>query len=141
MTSTSRTASSTPKAAPARCTTAVAGLRTRAVSAAGSAMGWTVSKLKRRLSAADISETPRSRMFAVAITVKPGAAAAVAYGVPVSSGTAIRRSERIETSASCTSGRQRVISSTRATRPARMAARTGESTSASSLGPFASSWA
>jgi len=50
-----------------------------------------------------------------------------------------RRSDRIETSASCTSGRQRVISSTRATRPVRIAVSTGESTSASAVGPCASS--
>jgi hypothetical protein len=31
----------------------------------------TVSKLKRRLSAADISFTPRSRVLAVAMTLKP----------------------------------------------------------------------
>ena len=72
------------------------------------------------------------------MTQKPGAAW-TAYSP--SSGTARRRSESTETSASWTSGRQRVISSTRATRPVRMAASTGESTSASSLGPLASSCA
>ena len=38
------------------------------------AIGCTVSELKRRLSAALISLTPRSRVFAVAITLKPSRA-------------------------------------------------------------------
>jgi hypothetical protein len=100
-------------------------------------MGSTVSKLNRRFRAADISETPRSRRLAVAITVNPGEAATWASSVPASSGTLTRRSDRIDTRASCTSGRQRVISSTRATRPERMAVSTGESTSAAGLGPWA----
>lgn len=107
-------------------------------SASASAIGATVSKLKRRLRAADISETPRSRRLAVAMTVKPGAAETTASSVAVSSGTLTRRSDRIDTSASCTSGRQRVISSTRTTRPVRMAESTGESTRAPELGPCAS---
>ena len=80
-------------------------------------MGATVSKLKRRLSAADISETPRSRRLAVAMTVKPGCGVRPSRRRPGQVRDADRRSERIDTSASCTSGRQRVISSTRATAP------------------------
>ncbi|MGR7000015.1 hypothetical protein ACU686_21085 [Yinghuangia aomiensis] len=45
-----------------------------------------VSKLNRRLSAADISETPRSRRFAVAISVNPGAACTWASPVPAKPG-------------------------------------------------------
>ena len=56
-------------------------------------------------------------VFAVAITVTPGAAGTAASSVPDSSGTAIRRSDRMDTSASCTSGRQRVTSSILATAP------------------------
>ena len=133
------TASSTANGVRTRSSTALACLVTRAVSAARSGIGATVSKLNRRLSAADISETPRSRRFAVAITVKPCAAGTVASAVPASSGTAILRSDRIDTRASCTSGRQRVISSIRATAPVRMAVSTGDGTSAAELGPFASS--
>ena len=48
----------------------------------------------------------------------------------------MRRSDRIDTSASCTSGRQRVISSTRATAPARIAVSTGDGTSAAAAGPL-----
>ena len=58
---------------------------------------------------------------------------------PASSGMARRRSERIETSASWTSGRHRVSSSIRPTAPVRIAVSTGEGTSASGLGPLASS--
>ena len=104
----------------------VACRRTRSISAARSAIGSTSSKLKRRFSAADISETPRSRRLAVAITLKPGAAYSVPSSSPaVSSGTDIRRSDRIETRASWTSGRQRVTSSIRTTAPVRIACRTG----------------
>ncbi len=75
----------------------------------------------------------------MAIRVKPGAACSWPSGVPASSGTAIRRSESSETRASWTSGRQRVTSSTRATAPVVIALSTGEGTSASRLGPLASS--
>ncbi|CAM5590619.1 hypothetical protein STENM327S_01593 [Streptomyces tendae] len=51
----------------------------------------------------------------------------------------MRRSESRETRASCTSGRQRVTSSTRAMPPRAIAVRTGEGTSAVRLGPWASS--
>ena len=55
--------------------------------------------LKRRLRAADMSLTPRSRVLAVAITENP-----LAAGTSVaSSGTEMRFSERSEISASCTS--------------------------------------
>jgi hypothetical protein len=79
--------------------------------------------------------------LAVAITLNPGRAYIVASspvsGSALSSGTARRRSERMETSASCTSGRQRVTSSTLATQPFRMAVSTGDGTSASGCGPRA----
>ncbi len=74
VTRTPRTASSTPNAASAFASAACACRRTSATSASGSAIGPMVSKLKRRFSAADISDTPRSRRLAVAMTVKPGAA-------------------------------------------------------------------
>jgi hypothetical protein len=52
---------------------------------------------------------------------------------------AMRRSDSTDTSASCTSGRHRVTSSTRATRPDAIAPRIGEGTRAARLGPLASS--
>jgi hypothetical protein len=79
-------------------------------------MGNTVSKLKRRLSALDISLTPRSRVLAVAITLKPSAAKSIASG-PSSSFTASTLSLKIESSVSCTSSGQRVTSSKRTTLP------------------------
>jgi hypothetical protein len=100
-------------------------------------MGGTVSKLNRRFSAALISDTPRSRRFAVAITLKPSSAFSTWGSLPESSGTASRRSLRIDTSASCTSGRQRVTSSMRASEPRRIAVSTGDGTMASGCGPFA----
>ena len=69
--------------------------------------------LKRRLRAADMSLTPRSRVLAVAITENPFLAAS---SVP-SSGTDIRFSDSSEIIASCTSEAQRVISSNRARVP------------------------
>ncbi|SHV37404.1 Uncharacterised protein [Mycobacteroides abscessus subsp. abscessus] len=65
---------------------------TRASSVSISLIGNTVSKLKRRLSAALISLTPRSRVFAVAITLKP-ARAKTSPSAPCSSGMANTRSE------------------------------------------------
>ncbi len=99
-------------------------------------MGSTSSKLKRRLSAALISLTPLSRRLAVAMTPKPCTAATECSP---SSGTAMRRSDSTGTSASWTSGRQRVISSTRAMRPDSIACITGDGTSASREGPPVSS--
>ncbi|CPU65673.1 Uncharacterised protein [Mycobacteroides abscessus] len=88
---------------------------TSSISNARSRIGVTVSKLKRRLSAADISWTPRSRRFAVASTLNPGRAATRASAP--SSGTMSCFSDSTETSVSWISGAQRVISSNRATRP------------------------
>ena len=100
-------------------------------------MGPTVSKLKRRLSAADISETPRSRRLAVAITVKPGAAWAgrVRPCRPVRARRCAGRTGSTP-ARPAPPGRQRVISSTRATAPLRIAVRTGEGTSACRAGPL-----
>ncbi|MNN30940.1 hypothetical protein D3C81_1446050 [compost metagenome] len=93
--------------------------------------------LKRRFSAADISLTPRSLVLAVAMIEKPLRAPA---SLP-SSGTEIVFSERMEISASCTSEAQREISSNRAIPPSSMARMIGLLTSASGVGPFASSMA
>jgi hypothetical protein len=85
------------------------------------------------LSAALISLTPRSRVLAVAMMEKPRWALTVSFN----SGTAICFSDRIEISASCTSGLVRVISSIRAILPWRIARSTGDGTRARSLGPSA----
>ena len=111
---------------------------TRLTSTFRSAMGSMCSKLKRRLSAALISLTPLSLRLAVAMTQNPSRAASECSP---SSGMAMRRSERMGTSASWISGWHRVISSMRATLPVAMAWRTGDGTSASVLGPWASSMA
>ena len=91
--------------------------------------------LNRRLRAADMSLTPRSRVLAVAMTEKPfWAGTSVA-----SSGTEIRFSDRSEIIASCTSEAQRVISSNRASVPDSIARKIGLLISASGLGPWAMS--
>ena len=84
-----------------------------------SVMGLTISKLKRRLSAEDISCTPRSRRLAVAMTLNPGAAL-IPKPSP-SSGTMSCFSESTETRVSWISGGQRVISSKRTRAPCSMA--------------------
>ena len=107
-------------------------------SSAGSSMGRTVSKLNRRLSALDISCTPRSRMFAVASTLKPGAAKTVASS-PSSSGTCSTLSDSRLIRLSWISGWTRVISSNRQSTPRCMASYMGPRTSARGEGPSASS--
>ena len=93
--------------------------------------------LKRRLSAADSSFTPLSRLLAVAITLKPR----VACTSEPSSGMGSIFSDSTVISESCTSAGMRVSSSTRAILPLRMACISGLGTSAFSEGPWASSWA
>ena len=93
--------------------------------------------LNRRLRAADMSLTPRSRVFAVAMTENP-----LAAGTSVaSSGTLTRFSDRRLMRASCTSAAQRVISSNRARVPDSIARYTGDLMIASGLGPWAISMA
>ena len=91
--------------------------------------------LKRRRSALERSLTPRSRLLAVAITLKPFSAWT---SVP-SSGTVIVFSERIVISPSWTSDGIRVSSSIRTSAPSRIAVITGLGTSACGPGPSASS--
>ncbi len=79
--------------------------------------------------------TPRSRSLAVAITLKPW----TAWTSSSSSGIGSVFSLRIVISASCTSDGIRVSSSTRAIFPDSIARKTGPGTSASRLGPSASS--
>ena len=134
-TSTSNVAPGTSAVIPAGARRSVRRRVMSSRSNAGSPMGCTVSKLKRRLSALDISFTPRSRRFAVAITLKPGAARTTAFRP--NSGMAIIFSDRIEISPSWISGGQRVSSSIRTTVPSRIACNTGDGTSARSLGPSA----
>ncbi len=93
--------------------------------------------LKRRRSALDSSLTPRSRSLAVAIRLKPRTASTSCPN----SGIGSVFSDRMVMSVSCTSAGMRVSSSTRATAPSRMARMTGPGTSASGLGPCASSCA
>ena len=69
--------------------------------------------LNRRLSAADMSLTPLSRVLAVAMSEKPFCAGTSRP----SSGTDRRFSDNSEISASCTSLAQREISSTRTIEP------------------------
>ena len=88
-------------------------------SKARSETGRTVSKLKRRLRAALISCTPRSRRLAVAMTLKPGAADT--RKPSPSSGTMSCFSLRTDTRVSWISGGQRVISSKRTRLPDSMA--------------------
>ena len=91
------------------------------------------TKLKRRLRAALISLTPRSRVLAVPMTAKPRCAGTT------SSSSAITTcfSERTEIRASCTSAAQRVSSSQRTTWPRCIPRRMGLSTRARRLGPSA----
>ena len=114
---------------------------TSSTSKSWSAIGRTVSKLNRRFSADDISLTPRSRRFAVAMTLNPRRARsrAPAGSVRVSSGTISCLSLISEMSTSWISGGQRVISSTRTRRPSLIARCTGEGTRARGVGPSASS--
>jgi hypothetical protein len=89
--------------------------------------------LNRRLRADDSSFTPRSRLLAVAMTLKP----LTACTSPPSSGMGRVFSERMVMSVSCTSAGMRVSSSTRATRPFCMAFMIGLGTSALVEGPSA----
>ena len=102
-----------------------------------SPIGCTVSKLKRRLSAALISFVPRSRVLAVPMTLKPSRAKTVRPSS--SSGTSSTRSLSTDSSESCTSIGQRVISSKRTICPARIPSSSGAGTSERSDGPSASS--
>ncbi len=79
--------------------------------------------------------TPLSRLLAVAMTLKPG----LAWTSSSSSGTGRLFSERMVISASCTSAGMRVSSSTRTSAPVSIARMTGLGTSASRVGPSASS--
>ena len=90
-----------------------------------------VTKLNRRLSAALISLTPRSRVFAVAMMLNPR----WALTTSPSSGIAICFSDRMEISESWISAAVRVISSKRANCPSRIARRIGDGTSACCEGP------
>ena len=89
--------------------------------------------MKRRFRAADISFTPRSLVFAVAMMEKPFRAGISS----LSSGTETLFSERMEMRASCTSEAQREISSSLAILPPSMARKMGLFTSALSVGPSA----
>jgi hypothetical protein len=91
--------------------------------------------LKRRINAEERSFTPLSRLFAVAMTLKPRRAW---ISIP-SSGTGSVFSESIVMSVSCTSLGMRVSSSTRASFPSRMAWNIGLGTRARSDGPSARS--
>ena len=108
---------------------AAASASTSASSVSKSAIGNTVSKLKRRLSAALISLTPRSRVLAVAMTLNPSRANTMrvrrrsAPGSPAPGRTAATAGE------SCTSSGQRVISSKRTTLPSAMPRSSGAGTS------------
>jgi len=110
-------------------------LRRSTIAASCSAFATTgiVTKLNRRFSADDMSLTPRSRVFAVAITAKPRRAGTTSS----SSGTATCFSDNTEIKASCTSAAQRVSSSSLTTWPCCMPRRIGLSTSARRLGPSA----
>jgi hypothetical protein len=91
--------------------------------------------LKRRLSALDSSLTPRSRLFAVAMTLKPRRACTSSP----SSGIGSVFSDSTVISASCTSDGMRVSSSTRAMDPRSIARMSGLGTSAARDGPSAMS--
>ena len=84
-----------------------------AISSSAVAGSGSTTVLNRRRRALDSSLMPRSRSFAVAIRLKPCTAATSAS----SSGTGSTFSERMVTSASCTSEGMRVSSSTRTRRP------------------------
>ena len=103
-----------------------------------SAIGWTVSKLNRRFSAADISLTPRSRVLAVAMTLNPVLANSDRESSG-NSGIAITRSLRIDSITSCISSGQRVNSSKRTILPSVMPRYIGAGTSDRGDGPSASS--
>ncbi|OLT21836.1 hypothetical protein BJF79_46590 [Actinomadura sp. CNU-125] len=134
VTRTSRTSRRGGAWTPLRSSSRAASASTRSSSTAKSAIGNTVSKLNRRFSAALISLTPRSRVLAVAITLKPSRANTIASG-PVSSGIAMTRSDSGESSESCTSRGQRVISSNRTTRPSAIPCSSGAGTSDRVEGP------
>ncbi len=89
--------------------------------------------LKRRFNALESSFTPRSRLLAVAIRLKPF----TAWTSLFSSGIGNDFSDRIEISVSCTSEGILVNSSTRAIFPACIASLTGPGTSAFVEGPSA----
>ena len=108
---------------------------TIAISSSAVAGSGSTTVLKRRRRALDSSLMPRSRSLAVAIRLKPCTAATSVS----SSGTGRTFSDRIVTSASCTSDGMRVSSSMRTNRPPRIARYTGLGTRAASLGPSASS--
>lgn len=93
-------------------------LRTMLISSWRSSTGITVSKLKRRLRALDISLTPRSRVLAVPMMLKPRRARTTPASP--SSGTIITLSLMLESSVSWTSWGVRVISSKRTSIPSRM---------------------
>jgi hypothetical protein len=117
--------SARPSSSTRRCTICTS-------SSASSGSGRT-TVLKRRRSALESSFTPRSRSFAVAITLKP----LLAWTSTPSSGTGSVFSESTVMRASCTSEGMRVSSSTRTSRASRMAVMTGLATSAASVGPSA----
>ncbi len=91
--------------------------------------------LNRRLSALDSSLTPRSRSLAVAMMLNP----LTARISLLSSGTGSVFSDSIVMSVSWTSLGTRVSSSTRTILPAVIPRMTGLGTTASSVGPLASS--
>ena len=94
-----------------------------------------ITVLKRRLSALDISLTPRSLLLAVAIRLKPRAARTSC----ASSGMGSVFSDNIDINVSCTSAGTRVSSSSRPSAPLSMARIMGLGTSAARLGPLESS--
>ena len=83
------------------------------------------TKLKRRFKAVDRSLTPRSRLLAVAMMLKPGCANTMPSPLD-SSGMEMYFSLRIEIGASCTSEVQRVNSSNRPISPLCMEVMIGE---------------
>ncbi len=110
---------------------------TISISADRSAGAGNTTMLNLLFRAADISLTPLSRVFAVAITEKPF----LAGTSRPSSGTEIRFSDKMEIRASCTSLAHREISSTLAMVPVSMAVITGLFSMASREGPWAISMA
>ena len=110
-------------------------MRTISISESKSAGAGRTTILKRLFSAADISFTPLSLVFAVAITENPFFAAISVFN----SGTEIRFSDRMEISASCTSEAHREISSILAIVPVSIAVNTGLFNMAASEGPCAKS--
>ena len=106
------------------------------ISTSSSAVSGTgkITVLKRRLSALDNSFTPRSRLFAVAITLNPFVACTSSFN----SGIGKVFSDKIVINVSCTSAGMRVSSSTRASLPSCIARIIGLATKASREGPLAS---